>query len=104
MAREDRPIEPTGVDVDDTRLEIPSRYRVLMLDDGGAPSDIIEDLLEHIFDMKRPDGRHMIRELRLGVGGGCGVYHFEVAETKAIEAIAYAAARNFEIRMTLETV
>lgn len=102
MSRENRQFGQFDAQAGDLQPDMPSHYRILLLDDRGAPASVIEGLLESIFHMGRADARRAARSLRRGVGAMCGVYLYEIAETKASEAIAYAGARRCDLQMTLE--
>ncbi len=98
MGRDDRHSAGAG----ESRDALPPRYRVLLLDDGGAPDGIIESLLESVFRMTPVDAGRAARVVRDGRPADCGVYRYEIAETKASEAIEQAGIHQVAVQMTLE--
>jgi len=104
MARENRPNGRTGAHSGETGREVPADYRILILDDGGAPPELIQGLLETIFRKQPTEAQRMVRDIREGARVECGIHRFDVAETKACEAIDCAAVHGVEIKLTLETV
>ena len=60
----------------------PSMYKVLMLNDDYTPMEFVVHVLQRIFNKRREEATHiMLHVHRRGVGI-CGVFTYEVAETK----------------------
>ena len=104
MSRDDRRIAGSDAKAGESRDALPPRYRVLMLDDGGAPHGVIESLLESVFRMSPVEAGRAAGAVRDGRPAECGIYRYEIAETKASEAIEGAAAHQVDLQMTLEPV
>src|SRR5213594_2035424 len=63
----------------------PSMYRVLLLNDDYTPMEFVVHVLERFFNKNRSEAeRIMLHVHRRGVGV-CGVYTYEVAETKVTQ-------------------
>ena len=77
-------------------------YRVLMLDDDYTPMDFVEHLLQKFFHMGKDEATRVMLEVHHSGVGVCGVFQYEVAETKVSEATAYARAKNHPLRMAIE--
>src|SRR5687767_15728014 len=68
----------------------PSMYKVLMLNDDYTPMEFVVHILDRFFAKSRQEAtRIMLHVHRRGVGI-CGVYIFEVAETKVTQVMAFA--------------
>ena len=68
----------------------PSMYKVLMLNDDYTPMEFVVHVLERFFNKSREDAtRIMLHVHRRGVGL-CGVYTYEVAETKVTQVMDFA--------------
>ena len=104
MGRDDRHSAGSDAGTGESRDALPPRYRVLMLDDGGAPDGVVESLLESVFRMTPVEAGRAARVVRDGRPAECGVYRYEIAETKASEAIEQAGALHVALQMTLEPV
>ena len=104
MSRDDRHTAGSDSKAGESRDAPPPLYRVLMLDDGGAPHGVIESLLESVFRMTPVDAGRAAGAVQAGQPVECGIYRYEIAETKASEAIEAAAAHRVDLQMTLEPV
>src|SRR3546814_1914307 len=68
----------------------PSMYKVLMLNDDYTPMEFVVHVLEAFFHKNREEAtRVMLHVHRRGLGI-CGVYTYEVAETKVAQEIGRA--------------
>lgn len=84
----------------DTRK--PELYKVLLLNDDYTTMDFVIEVLETIFH-KQPAEAHRIMMLVHTQGKGlCGVYPFEVAETKVAAVVDRARQQGFPLRATME--
>ena len=82
--------------------EEPSNYRVLMRSDDFAPMEFVAQVLRRIFHMSQQQAMRSVLKLSSGGEAICGVYRYEIAETKASEAVLYARTRGHSLRMSLE--
>jgi ATP-dependent Clp protease adaptor protein ClpS len=80
----------------------PSMYKVLMLNDDYTPMEFVVHTLERFFAKSRQEAtRIMLHVHRRGVGI-CGVYTFEVAETKVTQVMDFARQHQHPLQCTLE--
>ncbi|MEE9139540.1 MAG: ATP-dependent Clp protease adapter ClpS [Alphaproteobacteria bacterium] len=80
----------------------PSMYKVVLLNDDYTPMDFVIDVLERFFDKPYDEATQiMLHVHRRGVGI-CGVYTFEVAETKVNQVVEYARHNQHPLQCTLE--
>ena len=80
----------------------PSMYKVLLLNDDYTPMEFVVHVLERFFSKSREDAtRIMLHVHRRGVGV-CGVYTYEVAETKVNQVIDFARRHEHPLQCTLE--
>jgi ATP-dependent Clp protease adaptor protein ClpS len=80
----------------------PSMYKVLLLNDDYTPTEFVVHVLERFFSKSREDAtRIMLHVHRRGVGV-CGVYTYEVAETKVNQVIDFARRHEHPLQCTLE--
>ena len=98
--RDDR---ETGVVVKSKpKTKKPSMYKVLLLNDDYTPMEFVVHVLERFFSKSREDAtRIMLHVHRRGVGV-CGVYTYEVAETKVNQVIDFARRHEHPLQCTLE--
>jgi ATP-dependent Clp protease adaptor protein ClpS len=80
----------------------PSMYKVLMLNDDYTPMEFVVHILERFFNKSRQEAtRIMMHVHRRGVGI-CGVYTYEVAETKVTQVMDFARQHQHPLQCTLE--
>jgi ATP-dependent Clp protease adaptor protein ClpS len=80
----------------------PSMYKVLMLNDDYTPMEFVVHILERFFNKSRQEAtRIMLHVHRRGVGL-CGVYTYEVAETKVTQVMDFARQHQHPLQCTLE--
>ena len=80
----------------------PSMYKVLMLNDDYTPMEFVVHILERFFNKSRQEAtRIMLHVHRRGVGI-CGVYTYEVAETKVTQVMDFARQHQHPLQCTLE--
>jgi ATP-dependent Clp protease adaptor protein ClpS len=93
----------TGVVVKtNPKTKKPSMYKVLMLNDDYTPMEFVVHVLEHFFHKSREEAtRIMLQVHRRGVGV-CGVYTYEVAETKVTQVMDLARQHQHPLQCTLE--
>jgi ATP-dependent Clp protease adaptor protein ClpS len=80
----------------------PAMYKVLMLNDDYTPMEFVVHILERFFSKNRQEAtRIMLHVHRRGVGI-CGVYTYEVAETKVTQVMDFARQHQHPLQCTLE--
>lgn len=80
----------------------PDLYKVLLLNDDYTTMDFVVEILETIFH-KQPAEAHRIMMMVHTQGKGlCGVYPFEVAETKVATVVERAREHGFPLRAAME--
>jgi ATP-dependent Clp protease adaptor protein ClpS len=85
-----------------TRTKRPAMYKVLMLNDDYTPMEFVVHVLEKFFSKTRQEATEiMLHVHRRGVGV-CGVFTYEVAETKVNQVTEFARRNQHPLRCTLE--
>ena len=84
------------------RLARPPRYQVLLLNDDYTPMEFVVDVLQKIFGMDRTNATRVMLEVHMKGKGVCGVYTFEIAETKVAQVTAYARQHQHPLLCTME--
>ncbi|MGE3623717.1 MAG: ATP-dependent Clp protease adapter ClpS [Bdellovibrionales bacterium] len=80
----------------------PSMYKVLLLNDDYTPMEFVVLVLETFFGKSREEAtRIMLHVHRKGVGL-CGVYTYEVAETKVAQVMDAAKQAQHPLQCTME--
>ena len=85
-----------------TKTKKPAMYRVLLLNDDFTPMDFVVHVLERFFSKNRQEATEiMLHVHRRGVGV-CGIYTYEVAETKVNLVMDYARKNEHPLQCTME--
>jgi ATP-dependent Clp protease adaptor protein ClpS len=80
----------------------PAMYKVLMLNDDYTPMEFVVHVLERFFQKTREEAtRIMLHVHRRGVGV-CGVFTYEVAETKVTQVMDLARQNQHPLQCTIE--
>lgn len=80
----------------------PSMYKVLLLNDDYTPMEFVVHILERFFNKNRQEATDiMLHVHRRGVGI-CGIYTYEVAETKVAQVMDFARANEQPLQCTME--
>ena len=85
-----------------TRTKKPALYKVLMLNDDYTPMEFVVFVLEQYFSKSREEATQiMLHVHRRGVGI-CGVYTYDIAETKVNQVMDLARKEQHPLQCTLE--
>ncbi len=80
----------------------PSRYRVLLLNDDYTPMEFVVEVLERIFSKSHEDAVKIMLHVHQNGVGLCGVYTYEVAETKVAQVLDAAKRNQHPLQCTME--
>jgi len=80
----------------------PSMYKVLMLNDDYTPMEFVVHVLKRFFRMSTEQATRVMLHVHQKGVGICGVFSYEVAETKVNQVIDYARKNNHPLQCTLE--
>jgi ATP-dependent Clp protease adaptor protein ClpS len=80
----------------------PSMYKVLMLNDDYTPMEFVVHVLEAFFNKSREEATRIMLHVHQRGVGVCGVFTYEVAETKVTQVIDYARKHEHPLQCTLE--
>ena len=99
------PLEEVGTVVAERQTQKPKpppMCQVLMLNDDFTPMEFVVDVLEHIFGMDRTTATRVMLEVHTRGKGVCGVFTYEIAETKVTQTVDYARKNQHPLQCTLE--
>lgn len=84
------------------RLQKPPLYQVVLLNDDYTPMEFVVDVLERIFGMDRTTATRVMLEVHTKGKGVCGVFTFEIAETKVAQVTTFARQHQHPLLCTME--
>jgi ATP-dependent Clp protease adaptor protein ClpS len=85
-----------------TKTKKPSLYRVLILNDDYTPMEFVVHVLERFFQKNRDDATRIMLHVHNHGVGECGVYTFEVAETKVTQVMDFARQHQHPLQCVME--
>ena len=84
------------------RTKKPSNYKVLMLNDDYTPMEFVVLVLQQFFSMSIEDATRVMLQVHQQGVAVCGVFTYEVAETKVSQVIDFARENQHPLQCTLE--
>ncbi|MCP5368891.1 MAG: ATP-dependent Clp protease adapter ClpS [Hyphomicrobiales bacterium] len=80
----------------------PSMYKVLMLNDDYTPMEFVVHVLERFFGMSNQHATAVMLNVHQKGVGVCGVFTYEVAETKVNQVMDLARKHQHPLQCTIE--
>lgn len=80
----------------------PSMYKVLMLNDDYTPMEFVVLVLENYFSKTIEEATDIMLQVHQSGVGLCGVFTYEVAETKVQQVMDAARKEQHPLQCTLE--
>ena len=80
----------------------PSLYKVLLLNDDYTPMEFVIHVLERYFNKGREEATRIMLHVHHKGVGICGVYTYEVAETKVTQVMDFARQHQHPLQCTME--
>ena len=110
------PKKPLGppLQIDDDDIEVgvaikerpktkrPSMYKVLMLNDDYTPMEFVVYVLQSFFEMSSDMAMQVMLHVHQRGVGVCGIYTYEVAETKVAQVMNLAKENQHPLQCTIE--
>ena len=80
----------------------PQMYQVVMLNDDYTPMEFVIVVLERFFNKGRDEATRIMLHVHQKGVGICGVYTFEIAETKVTQVMDFARKHQHPLQCTME--
>ncbi len=84
------------------KTQKPSMYKVLLLNDDYTPMEFVVHVLERFFAKSQEDATRIMLHVHNHGVGICGVYTYEVAETKVSQVVDFARQNQHPLQCTME--
>ncbi len=85
-----------------TRTRKPNLYRVLLLNDDYTPMEFVVHVLERFFNKDRAEATRIMMHVHQNGVGECGVFTYEVAETKVTLVMDLARKHMHPLQCVME--
>jgi ATP-dependent Clp protease adaptor protein ClpS len=80
----------------------PSLYKVFMLNDDYTPMEFVIHMLERFFHKSREESTRIMLQIHNKGVGLCGVYTYDIAETKVTQVMDFARQHQHPLQCTME--
>lgn len=80
----------------------PKHWKVILLNDDYTPMDFVIQVLQEIFKHSQDTATNITMQIHNEGSGIAGVYSFEIAEVKAVEATTLARTNGFPLQIKME--
>lgn len=80
----------------------PSQFKVLMLNDDYTPMEFVVMVLKRFFRMDMEQATQVMLHVHQRGVGVCGIYPYEIAETKVNQVMDFARQNQHPLQCTLE--
>ena len=80
----------------------PKRWKVILLNDDSTPMEFVISVLIEVFKHTHDTAREVMLQVHEEGSGVAGVYSFEIAEAKAVEATNLSRTNNHPLQLKLE--
>jgi ATP-dependent Clp protease adaptor protein ClpS len=80
----------------------PSLYRVLILNDDYTPMEFVVQVLERFFNKDREAATRIMLHVHHHGIGECGIFTYEVAETKVTQVMDFARKHQHPLQCVME--
>lgn len=92
-----------GVDVEsDIETTEPPLFKVLLINDDYTTMEFVVQVLIHVFNKSEEEAMRIMLNVHKEGVGVCGIYPYEVAETKVNAVDALARENEFPLKCTME--
>jgi ATP-dependent Clp protease adaptor protein ClpS len=85
-----------------SRTKRPSLYRVLLLNDDYTPMEFVVHVLQRFFNKGREDATRIMLHVHQHGVGECGVFTYEIAETKVTQVMDFARKHQHPLQCVME--
>jgi ATP-dependent Clp protease adaptor protein ClpS len=85
-----------------TQTKRPSLYRVLLLNDDYTPMEFVVHVLERFFNKDRESATRIMLHVHHHGVGECGIFTYEVAETKVTQVMDFARKHQHPLQCVME--
>lgn len=87
---------------DSLELREPKKYQVYLLNDDYTSMDFVIDILIGIFRKTYSDAHQIMLQVHQNGRGLCGIYSYEIAETKIHQVSSLARESGFPLKAVME--
>ena len=83
-------------------VELPPMYRVILLNDDYTPMDFVIEVLKMFFNVNHDRATQVMLHVHTRGKGVCGIFTFEIAETKVVQVNEFSRQQDHPLKCTME--
>ena len=84
------------------RVTEPNMYKVIFLNDNATPMDFVIEILTSVFRHSPETARDITMDIHESGSSVAGIYTYEIAEQKAVEATTLSRSHGFPLQIKVE--
>ena len=84
------------------KVEEPSKYKVIMLNDDTTPMEWVIDLMKMIFNHSQETAEQLTLTIHNESSAVVGIYTYEIAEQKSVESTNASREHGFPLQLRLD--
>jgi len=84
--------------------KLPSIYKVIILNDDFTPMEFVASIIQKVFSKSQDDATRIMLQIHTEGIGICGIYPFEIAETKMNQVLNLAKESQHPLQCIIEKI
>lgn len=86
----------------DKKIKLPRRYKVLLHNDDYTTMEFVVHVLQKFFHKTLDQSQEIMLKVHNDGVATCGIYTYEIAETKVNKVTRYARDNQYPLKVTME--
>ena len=86
------------------KLKKPSKFQVVLLNDDYSTMEFVVEVLKRFFAKTQSDAEQLMMQIHISGEGICGIYSFDVAQTKVKQVLSFAKQNQQPLMCVLREV
>ncbi|PZT49012.1 ATP-dependent Clp protease adapter ClpS [Helicobacter valdiviensis] len=84
------------------QIQEPFYYKVILLNDDYTTQEFVIEILQKIFGKNFEDSLNLMLQIHHNGKGVCGIYPYDIAETKVAQVRKKSKEQQYPLRVILE--
>jgi ATP-dependent Clp protease adaptor protein ClpS len=84
--------------------KLPGMYKVIILNDDFTPMEFVANIIQKVFNKTPDDATRVMLQIHTEGMGICGIYPFEIAETKMNQVLNLAKESQHPLQCIIEKI
>ena len=102
MGQYDPDVEESVSSETDQEVDEPPMYKVMLLNDDYTTMEFVVEVLVYVFQKSSEEATQIMLNVHRSGVGVCGIYPFEIAETKVDTVLTLARENGFPLKCIME--